>query len=205
MGYRYLNGKHVRVSEIPVPKRRTSSDFASYRGTTRPFTTGRLVVRAYSPDCNVPWERHWEELEPGGLAGMIDDIIRSLKRHAAMLAPQVKEAIERRQKEAEAREVARAAWLKDEAVRQEARRQEAEEKALAQAIQDSRRDLFDLIKRWDEARRVQAFVREAEAAISLLDPGKQAVTRERLHRMQALVGDADPVQAVRAWKAPEER
>lgn len=202
---RYLNGKYVRVSEIPVPKRRSSLDFADYRGTPRPFTTGRLAVRAYSPDSDVPWERHWEEPEPGDLVGMIDEIIRSLKRHAAMLAPQVKEATENRRKEAEARVVAHAAWLKDEAVRQEARRQAAEAKVRAQAIQDSRRDFFDLIQRWDEARRVQTFIREAEAAISALDPGEQADIGERLQRMQTLLGDADPVQAIRAWKAPEER
>lgn len=200
----YVNGKRVRVSELPIPKRRPAHAFL-LGGTPYPFLTGRLAIRASSPYWDVTWERQWEESEPGELVGMIDEIISSLKRHAAMLAPQVREAMEKRRQEDEARKAAHAVWLKEEAIRQEALRQEAEAKARAQAIQDSRKDLFDLIRRWGEARRVQAFVQEVEAAISALDSTEQVVLLERLHRIKGFLGEVDPIQAIKDWKAPEER
>ena len=58
---RYLNGKYVRLSDLPP--RRGGYPSSSWT-TTHEFATGRLSLRASSPYWRAPWERPWRKSKP---------------------------------------------------------------------------------------------------------------------------------------------
>lgn len=201
---KHVNGKYVRISDLPVPKRRPPYEANSWISKHQ-FLTGRLAVRAYSPYHDVEWQRTWLEPKAGDLPGMFEEMTRSLKRHASLLVPQVKEAMEKQRLEHERWEAERQAWIKQRAVEEEARRREAIAQARAQAISDSKKDLLAIIQTWDQAKRVQGFLTEIETAISGLDEAERAGLLERLRKAKAFLGEVDVLRAIRDWKTPEER
>lgn len=83
---RYLNGKYVRVSELPP--RRGGYPSSSWP-TTHEFATGRLALRATSPYWRAPWERQWRESKAGSLPGKVSEIVRTLEQEAPGLAERV--------------------------------------------------------------------------------------------------------------------
>jgi hypothetical protein len=201
---KHVNGKYVRISDLQVPKRRPRYEAYSWTSTHQ-FLTGRLAVRAYSPYHDVEWQRTWIEPKAGDLLGMFDEMTRSLKRHASLLVPQVKEAMEKQRLEHERWEAERQAWIKQRAIEEEARRREAIAQARAQAIADSKKDLLAIIQTWDQAKRVQGFLREIETAFSGLDEAERTGLLERLRKAKAFLGEADVLRAIRDWKTPDER
>jgi len=153
----------------------------------------------------VPWERTWVETEQGGLLGMLPEIAASLKVQAAKLLPQVHEALEKERIAREKREAERRAWEEKRALEMERERQAAMERARKQAIQDSQEELMALLKRWDQAKRVQAFLAEMEALVAEAPLEAQVLLWDRMAQARDFLGTVDPLALLKAWKTPAER
>lgn len=199
------NGKWIRLSEIPPPKGRQSRYAPSYYTSTHDFLTGRLGIRAYSPYTDVPWEHIWVETEPGGLSDMLAEIATSLKTHASKLVPLVHKDLEKKRIEQEKREAEHQAWLEKRAIEEEKERQAAQERARKQAIQDSKDELMELLKRWDQAMRVQAFLAQIEGLVANAPVEEQPLLQDRLEQARAFLGEVDLLALLRRWKTPSER
>jgi hypothetical protein len=199
------NGKWVRLSKIPPASGRRRHAQSYHYTSTHEFATGRVALRAYSPYEVVPWERYWVEAEVGGFFGMVEQIAASLKAHASKLVPLVREHLEKQRIEAERREAEHQAWLKKRALEEEQERIAALERARKQAIQDSKDELMDLIKRWDQAKRVQAFLSEIEGLVEEAPLEEQALLWERLEQARAFLGEIDLPELFKRWRTPSER
>jgi len=199
------NGKWIRLSDLPPPNTRRRFSAETYHTSTHDFPTGRIALRAYSPYEAVPWERYWVEPEAGGLAGMFESILTSLKAQASKLLPLVRAHQEKQRLEAERREVEHQAWLKQRAIEEEKARLAALERARKQAIQDSQQDLLTLLKGWDQAKRVEAFLAEVQGLIDSAPMEAQAKLWERLEQARSFLGNFDLLGHFAAWKTPVER
>lgn len=201
---KHVNGKYVRLSEVPVPKRKPL--YEPYSWTAKhEFLLGRLAIRAFSPYQGVSWERHWIEAEAGGLPGMFDEIVRSLKRHASLLVPKVREAMGTRCRQAEEAVKAREEWERKRAIELEAQKRDAEDKARTKACVDSKGDILQIIRAWGQAKQVLAFMTEAEEAISKLEEPERSALRERLRLAAEFMRGPDAIQLLKGWQTPEER
>src|ERR1044072_9788415 len=56
--------RYVRISDLP-PTRRYAPQMPGEADETRDMTTGRFVLRAYSPRHDAPWQREWTESQKG--------------------------------------------------------------------------------------------------------------------------------------------
>lgn len=201
----HRGGKWVRVSELPPARGRGRHAASSEWTTTHEFATGRMAVRAYSPYQALPWERVWVEPAVGGLADLFESMLASLKVQAAKLVPLVKAHLEQERLEAERREAAHQAWLKQRAIEEEQARLAALERARKQAIQDSKEELLNLLKGWDQAKRVQAFLGEVQGLVEAAPLDAQPRLWERLEQARAFLGDYDLLARFGAWRTPAER
>ena len=197
-------GKWVRVSDIPPPSGRRRHYEPTYYTATHEFKTGRIALRAYSPYKAVPWERTWVEAEERGFPGLLDQIAGSLKAQASRLAPLVREAEEKERIEYEKRVAEHEAMRKRWAIAEEQERLAKLERARLKAIQDSKDELMDLMKRWDQAKRVQAFLLEIERLVGEAPLEEQAMHWERLERARDFLGSFNLPALFKQWRTPAE-
>lgn len=181
------DGKYVRVSTESKQKR--SADPLSW-STTRDVPTGRLAVQAYCPYTHADWSQQWLEERDGDLILLIPEIVAQLHAVAPTLVNQVEEG--RRKAEAEYQ-----AWQ----ARQEAWRREEAERAAAEALRKSRENLLKLIAEWDEAKRIEAFFRDAAERVEEFPEPERSVIREQMERAKHLVEDTSSLSRLRAWAA----
>lgn len=200
----YRNGKYVRVSDLPVPKRRTRFEGIPYR-YPHEFLTGRLALQAYSPYQKTDWTRVWYEKEPGNLVAEFDEIARVLKRQAAVLAREVKAIREQERIEQELWLAQRREWEIQEAERRVIREREEEERRRAQAIKDSQEELLSLLSRWDQASRIRHFLAELEDTCRKLEGPEKSLLQDRINRAREFLGTTDATTLLRSWRTPEER
>lgn len=197
-------GKWVRVSDIPPPSGRRRNYEPTYYTSTHEFRTGRVAVRAYSPYKDVPWERTWVEAEEGGFPTLLDQIAGALKAQATRLVPLVHEAEEKERIAHEKRVAEQEAWRRRRAIEEEQERLAKIERARLKAIQDSKDELMDLMKRWDQAKRVQAFLSEIERLVEEAPLEEQAMLWERLERARDFLGAIDLPALFKQWRTPAE-
>lgn len=198
-------GKWVRVSELPPARGRGRYAAVSAYSSTHDFVTGRIALRAYSPYEAIPWERTWVEPEVGGLVEMFESILASLRIQASKLVPLVKAHQEKQRLEAERRKAERQAWLAQRAIEEEQERLAALERARKKAIQDSKDELLALVKGWDQAKRMQAFLAEVQGLVEEAPLEEQARLWERLEQARAFLGSFDLLAQFSAWRTPVER
>jgi hypothetical protein len=198
------SGKWVRVSDIPPPSGRRRSYEPTYYTSTHEFKTGRVAVRAYSPYKDMPWERTWVEAEEGGFPVLLDQIAGALKAQASRLVPLVREAEEKARIEHEKRVAEHEAWLRRRAIEEEQERLAKLERARLKAIHDSKDELLDLMKRWDQAKRVQAFLSEVERLVEEAPLEEQAMLWERLEQARDFLGSIDLPALFKKWRTPAE-
>ena len=129
----------------------------------------------------------------------------SLKAHASKLVPLVHKDLEKKRIDQEKREAEHRAWLEKRAIEEEKERQAAQERARKQAIQDSKDELMDLLKRWDQAMRVQVFLAEIEDLVANAPVEEQPLLRDRLEQARAFLGEVDLLALIKRWKTPSER
>jgi len=197
-------GKWVRVSDIPPPSGKRRRYEPTYYTSTHEFRTGRVAVRAYSPYKDVTWERTWVEAEEGGFSVLLDQIAGALKAQASRLVPLVREAEEKARIEHEKRVAEHEAMQRRWAIQAEQERLAKLERARLKAIQDSKDELMDLMKRWDQAKRVQAFLSEIERLVEEAPLEEQAMLWERLEQARDFLGFIDLPALFKQWRTPAE-
>ncbi|KIH76249.1 hypothetical protein SAMN05660860_00136 [Geoalkalibacter ferrihydriticus] len=188
---RWVDGKYIRVADAPPPKRRgySSSSWVSKRD----LPSGRFCLQAYSPYPRTDWKRQWRESKNGDLANKIPSIVRELEREASTIATLVEEAEHEAELERQRWEAKRLQWAREEA-----------ERKRMQALEESREQLFDIIEKWAEAKRVEEFFDDAERRAAEMNTEDNAFFQERLRKARALLGGVDTLHRFRQWKAPDE-
>jgi hypothetical protein len=190
---RYVDGKYVRVSQLP-PSARIDRLSQSIWSTRRHMPMGKLCIRASSPYAGVVWDKQWREAKRGDLKGRLPEIVSELEACAPRLVALVEE---------HKRQVA--IQLREWEVQQEKWRIEAEQRQRAQSIKDSREQLFSIIEAWAVAIRTEAFFKDIEErGLKLADNDLQALLA-RLQIARSLLGEVDALHAFAAWRLPEER
>lgn len=192
---RYVDGKYVRVADLPPPApRRRGSPPPALWTHKRDMPSGRLCLRASSPYPRASWEKRWRESKGSELSSKVPEIVRELETETATIVALVAEGerqaeIERRQWEAQKKK-----WRLEEA-----------ERLRVQNTKESREQLLAIIEAWGLANQIEGFFEDAERRAAGLDEGEREVIQERLRRARELVGGVDALQRFRAWKAPDER
>lgn len=190
---RHVDGKYVRVDQLPPPKRGgrwRDRDWTS----KKEMPSGRLCLRVTSPYPRAPWEKQWREAKPGELPEKFRKIIKDLKTEAPILAARVAEGARQAELERQRREVEHARWLREQ-----------EERRRIQNIEESRKDLHAVIEAWAKVKRIEEFFEDAERRAGKLGDEERRALLDRLRRARELLGETDALQRLRVWKAPEER
>lgn len=201
---RYLNGKYVRLSEAPEPKKSFRDSGATWIAKHE-FLTGRLAIRAFSPYYRVSWEKTWKEAEAGTLSNQFKTIVEALEQQAKTLIPKVRQAFEEQRMEEERRVIAMKEWQRKTEIEAEERRVAALAQARAKAASDSKEELFHLIHKWSEAKRVREFLLELENAISRVPDERREALMDRIRMARKFLGTMDVLEALEGWKTPAER
>lgn len=190
---RYVNGEYVRLTDLA--QKRNSRSQRDYGWTAKHvFPTGRLCLQAFSPYPGTKWTKQWRETPGQDLSGRIAAIVRELEQATAEIVPLIKEA----ERQAE---IARVRW---EAQKREWER-EAEERRIAQALKDSKKELQELIDSFAAAKSLDAFFADAEDRISKLPEPEREPLTARLQRARELIGNTDALARLASWRTPEER
>lgn len=187
------NSQYVPIRNL-TPEQRRRYSAPRYWTTTKDLASGRLCLQAYCTSWRVNWVKRWSEEKSGQFSSMVPDIVRELESAGPELSAKLEAA--RILAEEEDRR-----W-KDE----QQRRREAEERARQEKFrQDSRRDLLAAIAGWDEARRIDAYFTAAALAAEHLGADDRHSLFRRIVLARELIGENDPVEILRHWKAPSER
>lgn len=187
-----VNGAYVRVPET-LPGRRRAATVNSWV-SKRDMPSGRLGFRASSPYSRTDWVRQWTETKGSDLSSKAEQIAREIDAAAPKVAALVEEAERQETIERTQREAAFVKW----------KREDAEQRRL-QNIKESRADLLAAIDAWGAVRRIESFFEETERRAGTLAEEQAAAVRERVRRARTLIGEADALGRLLAWKAPEER
>ena len=189
---KYVDGKYLRVDELPIVKRLARS--VREWTTHHDLPSGRLCLRATSPYGGATWEKQWREAKPGEIEKKTGSIVRELEKAAVEIAELVKEE----QRQAEIRhqewEVKQREWAREEA-----------ERRRVQNIKDSREELFKIVESWGVAMQIEHFFEDAKRRAAALSDEDRLALEQRLHRGRQLLGGVDPLERFRAWRVPEQR
>jgi hypothetical protein len=189
---RYVDGNYVRVDHLPSPKRARYAD--DWRTSKHDFPSGRLCLQAYCADRRAQWTKQWRETVGHALMSKVPTIVRDL----IDATPHIAELIAAGERQAE---LERIRW---EEQKRKWERERAEE-AVRKARKESREDLFDIIKTWNEAKQIEAFFADAELRLRELDPDRLQLIASRLTQARKLIGSIDALARFQDWKTPEER
>jgi GTP1/Obg family GTP-binding protein len=124
--------------------------------------------------------------------------IPAIVRELIAVTPHIAELIAAGERQAE---MERIRW---EEQKRSWERERAEE-AARKARKESREDLFEIIRTWNEAKQVEAFFADAESKLCELDSDRLQLIASRLSQARALIGSIDALTRFQAWKVPEER
>ena len=190
---RYVNGEYVRLTDY-TPKRSRRYSLYDAWTPTHTFPTGRLCLQAYSPYPRAKWRQHWREPKNKDISNRIPAIIRALEKATVEIAHLVEEG--KRQAEIEHQE-----WL----TQREKWRREEEERRAAKALEDSRKELLEIIESWAAAKQLEEFFSDAERQAASLPDDQKVRTLKRLRRARRLIASTDPLEQFQLWRAPEDR
>jgi len=192
---RDVDGKYVRVDELPTPaSRRRRAPPPSAWTHTRDMPSGMLCLRASSPYGRAPWEKQWRESKGSELVSKIPQIVRELTSESAVIAKLVEKGERLAEIERKQHEIQREVWRREEA-----------ERRRAQNTKESREDLFALIEDWGVAKQIEGFFEDAERRAAGLGDDEREAIRDRLRRARELLGGVDALQRFLEWEAPDER
>lgn len=182
--------KYVRVTELPVTKRR--SDYGDGWMASADMPTGRLCLQVYSPYYGVDWIQRWTETKPGDLVSKIPSIVKSLKAEAPILAGKVEVERVRSEQERDRHELQMEEW----------RRKEVEKRRL-KGIQDSRDQLETVIQTWAKVNSIRSFFDDIAVSADRLGPEQRQSVLDRLEKAKDLIGDLDALKHFEGWDPPE--
>lgn len=190
---RYMDGKYVREDSKEIKSAKSWQMVHSWT-TEQDIPCGRLRLVAYSPMRGVDWISTWQESSSQSLTTMIPAIVRTLEgaeEEIATLMVAAEEATVKRQRE----------W--EEA--QERYRREEDQRRVVQAKTESRKQLAEIMERWQRAMTVEQFFAEAEVRLQGLEDARREALSERVALARSMLGSIDPLDFLDEWLAPEER
>lgn len=193
---RYVDGKYVRVADVPQPttRRRRWAPPEHVWTHKRDMPSGRLCLRASSPYARAKWEKQWREGRGSDLSSKVPQIVRELETEAATIAALVAEGERQAEIERQKWEAQQAKWRAEEA-----------ERRRIQNTKESREELFAIIEAWGVAKQIEGFFEDAQLRAAELDEDARDAIQDRLKLARALLGDVDALRRFRAWRSPEER
>lgn len=190
---RWKDGKYIRVSDLPTPKRPRYSQPTGWN-SQRDMPSGRLCIQAYSPYSRTEWKHQWRE----STAGDISEKLSSLVKHLVREAPAIANLVEIARQQAE---VERKQWEE----RMEKHRRDEEERLCKKAIKDSHDSLLSIIDAWAEQKRIEGFFQEVRDMAGSLSEEVRADVLNRLGEAQQLIGTSGALDLLLNWRTPEER
>ncbi|TGP50623.1 hypothetical protein EN873_22275 [bacterium M00.F.Ca.ET.230.01.1.1] len=190
---RYLNSEYHREDSRLIRSAKPWQLTHSWTAE-QDLPSGRFRVVVYSPKGGVDWSASWQETEQETLGKLIPRIVETVKG--------VKDNLQRLMTAADEAEAKRKKEREEEWERY--LRQEDARKA-AQALDDSRQQLAEIIERWGRAMTVERFFADAEERLKSTDDERRQRLEERLTLARAMMESVDPLDFVESWVAPEER
>jgi hypothetical protein len=190
---RRIGDKYVREDSKEIRSAKTWQIANSWT-TEQDLPCGRFRLVAYSPLQGVDWQHVWQETAKASLRAMIPTIVSKLEDaeteiQALMIAAE--EAAAKRQHE----------WEEQ----QERWRREEDRRQVERAQSESRKQLSDIMDRWENAIAIQHFFREAEEHAALAENERRTRIMQRLALAKSMLGLSDPLDYLEEWLAPEER
>lgn len=190
---RYENGQYVRIRHGGFSGKGHDTRGTSWT-TKSHFPTGRLCLQAYSPYQRVNWTKQWKEEVNHNLVGRIGEIIKDIEHEAPELIRKINEGERQAEIEREQWRVQRDQWLKEDA-----------ERRSKKAIEDSSKELFQIIEKWDGANRIEQFFQDTERKAATLDDNEKLKVLERLKAARKFIDCVDALDYFMKWRTPEER
>ncbi|MER9998822.1 hypothetical protein NKJ90_08270 [Mesorhizobium sp. M0051] len=190
---RYLNGDYHREDSRLIRSAKPWQLTHSWT-TEQDMPCGRFRVIAYSPKKGVDWCVSWQETEQEALGTLIPKIVETLKA--------AKDNVQRLM---DAEDVAAAKRKKEREEEWERYLRQEDARKTDQALADSQQQLAEIIERWGKAMTVERFFADAEERLKRTNDGRRQRLEERLALAKAMMGNADPLDFIESWVAPEER
>lgn len=185
----YVDGKHLPVNDL----KKSQLWMASRWPSKRDLPSGQFRLRAYSPYLRTKWQREWTIREGQDLSELVKVVARELRKATGTIADEFALASKdiRREREEWARQRERWRIEHDNKIRQE-------------ALTKSTEALKGIISEWSRLKKLHEFFDELETAIGQLPDQDKAVLQERLDSALELTKPPDVLEALKAWKTPEE-
>lgn len=180
----------VRISDLP-PTRRYAPQSPDEADETRDMPTGRVVLRAYSPRRDAPWQHEWTERQKGEFVTTASAIADALEEAVPAIVKLVEDA-ERRERERRAQA----------AIEERRRRTRERAEARQRARQAAKDELRSIIKAWNDAFALDAFFNELSRRAQALEGDERAGLEARIHTARALAASQDAVDRFLHWKLP---
>lgn len=157
---RYVDGKYIRVADIPQPttRRRRWAPPEHVWTHKRDMPSGRLCLRASSPYALAKWEKQWRESKGSDLSSKVPHIVRELEAEAATIAALVAEGERQAEIERQKWKAQQVKWRAEEA-----------ERRRIQNTKESREELFAIIEAWGVAKQIEGFFEDAQRRAAELD------------------------------------
>ncbi|MBU2955826.1 hypothetical protein [Marinobacter sp. F3R08] len=183
----YVDGKYVPTSRL----KKTQS--LSRWPTKRDLPSGRFRLRAYSPYIRTQWQREWSIREGQDLTNFAQKVARELRKATSDITEEFAVATEQIRKEKQEWAEQREKW-----------RIEEDNKLRREAMTKSTESLDGIISDWGRAKTIHQFFDELETAIGLSLDDDEALLHDRLRAARDLMRIPDALEALKAWKSPEE-
>lgn len=190
---RYFNGDYHREDSKLIRSAKSWQLTHSWT-TEQDIPCGRFRIVAYSPNNGVNWSRNWQETEQKSLERLIPEIVETLGASKIDL-----------QRLMEAEEAAEEQRKKEQKERWERYEREEDARKTAQALNDSRQQLAEIIEKWGKVMTVERFFADATERLKSADDDRRQPLEGRLALARAVMGSVDPLDFIESWVAPEER
>jgi hypothetical protein len=190
---RYLHGTYVREDSKPA-RLASSRDLTHSWTTEQDVPCGRFRLIAFSPIDGVNWVQSWQDTKIDSIEQSIEIIVQKLEDSTGELQVLMRAALEEAAKRHKEWEEARERY-----------RREDDQRLVAQAEQESQKQLSEIMDKWASAMSVQRFFSEAERRIEGLHGEQRAQLMQRLALAKALCDGTDPLEHLAKWLSPDER
>lgn len=191
---RYIDGDYIREAEYqPMGPRGRAGDRFSWT-TTRNLPSGRFRIVAYSPYFRVGWQAHWDAKWRTFTRAGLKAVVAAIEEAAEALVPKLEEA--ERQAEIERQE--REAAFERHKRAEDARRVETSRR-------ESGEQLAEVIEQWSRRMDIERFLAAVQEREETLSPDERSRVEERLRLAREFLGSVDPLDALLAWRTPNER
>lgn len=186
----YIDGKRVPMTDSQAESLRRRGAWVS----TDDLPSGMLGVRIYSPYGNTTWHRYLLEEDRSRQDEWVASLVRAIELGAHEIAREHEESVRKAEIERQRYEAEQARWKREE-----------ERRRRAKNLEDSRKQLVDLIEAWRFATDVRNFFDEIARSLDSLSEADRAGLESRLQAARAFVGSDEAHVWFDHWRSPVER